>query len=228
MATTHSLRHSVQTTFLFVAFLWLLHLLQFFVDFDLRSLGVLPRTQSGLVGILFAPLIHGSWQHLIANTPPMLLLGSMLMYGYPKSRYGAVIGIWLLSGIGVWMLARGNYHFGASGLTHGIFFYLFVSGILRRDRRSAAILMIAFYMYGGMLLTIFPRDPAISFESHLFGGASGVLFAFLLRHYDPKPERKRYPWERKHGEEDVEEEDDPIIGDQWRGEAAQGLPEEKD
>lgn len=99
MATTHSLRHSVQTTFLFVAFLWMPHLVQFFVDVDLRSLSVLPRTETGLVGILFAPLIQCSWQHLIANTPPILLLVSMLLYGYLKSRYGAVIGIWLPSRI---------------------------------------------------------------------------------------------------------------------------------
>ncbi len=72
------------------------------------------------------------------------------------------------------------------------------------------------------------RDPAISFESHLFGGASGVLFAFLLRQFDPKPERKRYPWERKPGEENVEEEDDPIIGDQWKGEAARNFPKPKE
>jgi membrane associated rhomboid family serine protease len=139
----------------------------------------------------------------------------MLMYGYPISRFWALAGIWLLSGTSVWLFARSSYHFGASGLTHGIFFYLFVGGILRRDRRSAALLMVAFYMYGGMLLTILPVDPGVSFESHFFGAASGAILAYTFRHWDPKPVRKRYAWERRSDEpEDME--DDPIIGDQWK------------
>ncbi|MEH6468250.1 MAG: rhomboid family intramembrane serine protease, partial [Porticoccus sp.] len=102
---------------------------------DLHSLGVYPQTLTGLIGILTGPLIHGSWQHVIGNTLPLLLLGSILIYGYPKSRWWALAIIWLLSGLGVWLFARNSYHFGASGLTHGMFFYLFIGGILRRDKR---------------------------------------------------------------------------------------------
>jgi membrane associated rhomboid family serine protease len=139
-----------------------------------------------------------------------------LIYGYPRSRFWALAGIWLLSGTGVWLFARSSYHFGASGMTHGIFFYLFVGGILRRDRRSAALLMVAFYMYGGMLLTILPHDLGVSFESHFFGAASGAILAYAFRNWDPKPIRKRYAWERHSDETEDMEEDDPIIGDQWR------------
>lgn len=215
MTQLTTIRSSIKVVSVFIVLLWILKLVEFFTGIDLPSHGVLPRKESGLVGVMFGPLIHGSWQHLIANTPPLALLGVMLVYGYPKSRFWAFAGIWLLSGICVWIFARSSYHFGASGLTHGIFFYLFVGGILRRDRRSAAILMIAFYMYGGMLLTIFPREPGISFESHFFGAAAGVLCAFLFRHWDPKPERLRYPWQRNPGEPEAEE-DDPVIGDQWK------------
>ncbi|WP_420887170.1 rhomboid family intramembrane serine protease [Candidatus Litorirhabdus singularis] len=152
---------------------------------------------------------------MIGNTLPLLLLGTMLLYGYPKSRFWALAGIWLLSGAGVWLFARSSYHFGASGLTHGIFFYLFVSGILRRDRRSAALLMIAFYMYGGMLLTILPRDPGVSFESHFFGAMAGAMLAYAFRNWDPKPVRKQYSWQR-NTESDENIDEDPVIGDQWR------------
>ncbi len=142
----------------------------------------------------------------------------MLIYGYPKSRYWALAGIWLMSGIGVWLFARSSFHFGASGITHGVFFYLFIGGILRRDKRSAAILMVAFYLYGGMLLTILPGDPGVSFESHFFGALSGAVFATLFRHWDPLPTRRRYSWERRPGVALASEEEDPIIGEQWRGE----------
>ena len=71
--------------------------------------------------------------------------------------------------------------------------------------------MVAFYFYGGMVLTIFPRDPSISFESHLFGAMAGALCAWLFRDWDPKPELRRYSWQSES-----EGEEDPVIGDQWQ------------
>jgi membrane associated rhomboid family serine protease len=216
MTKDNPLRNSILVATSFAALLWGLKLYELIFGVDLYQLGVYPRAQSGLLGIVTAPLIHGSWQHVIGNTLPTVFLGSMLIYGYPRSRFWALTGIWLLSGAGVWLFARGSYHFGASGLTHGMFFYLFVGGILRRDKRSAALLMLAFYMYGGMLLTILPRDPGVSFESHLFGAIAGAVCAYAFRNWDPKPRRKRYHWEREPDEGEAMEEEDPVIGDQWR------------
>jgi membrane associated rhomboid family serine protease len=216
MTSNNPLRDSVLIATSFTALIWGLKFFEFVLGVDFYNLGVYPRSQSGLLGVITAPLIHGSWEHVIGNTLPLALLGSMLIYGYPRSRFWALAGIWLLSGACVWLFARSSYHFGASGLTHGIFFYLFVGGILRRDRLSAALLMVAFYMYGGMILTILPQDPGVSFESHFFGAASGAFFAYAFRNWDPKPMRKRYTWERRPDEDGDLEEDDPIIGDQWR------------
>ena len=216
MAKENPLRSSIAIATSFVALLWAVKFYELVLGVDFYHLGIYPRSEIGLLGILSAPLIHGSWQHLVGNSLPTLLLGSMLIYGYPKSRYWALAGIWLLSGVGVWLFARSSYHFGASGITHGMFFFLFIGGILRRDKRSAAILMIAFYMYGGMLLTIFPGDPGVSFESHFFGALAGAFCAYIFRDWDPKPKRRRYSWEQETGEDDSPEEADPVIGDQWR------------
>ena len=210
MAKNYSLRGSIFIAVSFVALLWGIKFSEVVLGLDLHHLALYPRTQSGLLGILTAPLIHGSWQHLFGNTLPTVVLTTMLFYGYPRSRYRALVTIWLLCGIAVWLFARSSFHLGASGITHGLFFYLFVGGILRRDKRSAAILMIVFYMYGGMLLTIFPGDPGVSFESHFFGALGGALSAYVFRNRDPKPARKRYSWESEL------EEEDPVIGDQWR------------
>jgi membrane associated rhomboid family serine protease len=215
MTNNNSLRNSILIATSFAVLIWGVKCFEYAMGVELHNLGVYPRAPSGLLGVIAAPLIHGSWQHLVSNTLPVLLLGSMLLYGYPRSRFWALAGIWLLSGTGVWLFARSSYHFGASGLTHGVFFYLFIGGILRRDRRSAALLMVAFYMYGGMLLTILPIDPGVSFESHFFGAASGALLAYVFRNWDPKPTRKRYAWERHPNENEELEEDDPLIGDQW-------------
>jgi membrane associated rhomboid family serine protease len=95
----------------------------------------------------------------------------------------------------VWLFARPSSHIGASGLTHGLMFFVFVAGVLRRDKASAALAMIVFFMYGGMVMSIMPRDADVSFEFHLFGALAGVILAFLFRNSDPKPPRKHYDWE---------------------------------
>ncbi len=170
MKTDNVLRNSILTATAFVVLIWWLKICEVTFGWSFHGLGIYPLNPNGLIGIITAPLIHGSWGHIAGNTLALLLLVSILLYGYPKSRWWTLSIIWLTSGIGVWLFASETYHFGASGLTHGMFFYLFVNGILRRDKRSIVLLMVAFFMYGGMLLTIFPREPGISYEYHFFGG----------------------------------------------------------
>jgi len=203
------LRNSIVIAALMVGVLWCVFIAGLLFRFDLLQFGVLPRTSQGLGGVLLAPLIHGSWAHLIANTLPMLILGSALFYGYPHSRVLTFILIWILSGLGVWLWGRPNLHFGASGVAHGLLFFLFISGVIRQDKLSVVMCFIAFSMYGGMLMTIFPTEPDISFESHFFGAAAGVLCAALFHRWDPKTKPKQYSWEH------VPEQEDPLIGDLW-------------
>jgi membrane associated rhomboid family serine protease len=137
-------------------------------------------------------------------------LASVLYYGYPKSWWKVLSLVWVLSGVGVWLFARQATHIGASGLTHGLFFFLFVASIFRRDKSSVAIMMIAFLLYGGMTMTIFPREEGISFEYHFFGALAGVIAAFIWRDSDPKPVVKRYDWEENIAVDDLD------IGDEWQ------------
>lgn len=190
-----SLLQAVGWMCVFVLFLWSLHALQIVLHTSWVPWGVEPLTLTGLRGIVFAPLIHGSWIHVFSNSLPLILLGTALLYGYPHSRWRTLICIWVISGLGVWLLGRDSYHMGASGLTHGLFYFLFIAGILRRDKRSIALLLLGFFMYGSMILTILPQERGISFESHLFGGVGGVIAALLFSRRDPKPAEKRYSWE---------------------------------
>ena len=163
---------------------------------DYRPLTVTALSLQGLWGLLTAPLLHGSLEHIAANAASLLLLGTLAGSVYPKATLRALPIFWLGSGLGAWLLGDpGSHHLGASGLTHGLMFLVFMLGLLRRDRPSIAAAMIAFLLYGGMLLTVLPQEPGVSWQSHLGGALGGVISAFLLRNADPIPPRKLYSWE---------------------------------
>lgn len=162
---------------------------------DLRDFGIVPRDPAHWIGVLSAPLLHGSLEHLLGNSFGVMLLGTLMVYRYPQSSRIALPLIWLLAGIGTWMIGRPSMHIGASGITHGLMFFVFVSGLIRRDRTSIGAALLAFAFFGGMLVTVLPREPGISWEYHLSGALAGVLAAVLMRKRDPAPARRKYSWE---------------------------------
>ncbi len=196
------LRKAFTITVCFALLLWLIKLMEISLALDLTRYGVYPGRLSGFFGMLWAPLIHGSLSHLFANTAPIIILGTALLYGYPKSARIVLPVVYFGSGLGVWLFARESYHIGASGLSFGMLFFVFTIGTLRWDKRAIALSMALFFLYGSMVWGIFPGDPRISFESHLCGAAIGVALAFILRNHDPAPPKKQYSWE---GDEEADE-----------------------
>jgi membrane associated rhomboid family serine protease len=182
--------------------LWALKLIEYLGGFDFSQFGIYPRHAGGLVGILCAPLIHASVPHLFANTPPIIVIGTMLLYGYPRASSVFLPVLYLGSGIAVWLFAREAYHIGASGIAFGMLFFVLTVGVIRWQRRTIAISLVVFFLYGGMISGIVPGASEISFESHLSGALFGILLAFLLRNLDPGSSRKRYSWENEETESD--------------------------
>jgi membrane associated rhomboid family serine protease len=193
-----------------IASLWTIHFLDQVLDLGLYRLGVYPDTARGLWGLAFAPVIHGSYEHLFLNSPPLFVLATLLLYNYPRAAIVALPVLFVVPSLGTWWFGRPSFHIGASGLTHGLMFFLFVLGILRRDRPAMAVSLIVFFLYGGMIHSILPQSAGVSFEMHLAGALGGILLAPMLSRRDPFPVRIRYQWE------EASEEDDPIIGDLWR------------
>ena len=181
--------------------IWVIWLAGYALGWPISDLGIAPRQASGLIGILTAPLVHGSFEHLVSNTLPLGLLTALALYAYPLATRRALPAIWLLSGLLVWMFARPSHHIGISGIVHGLMFFLFVIGLLRRDRLAVAITLVVFFLYGGMVMTILPREQNVSFEYHAAGALVGLIAAILLRKTDPVPPRKRYDWENESDEE---------------------------
>jgi membrane associated rhomboid family serine protease len=202
-------------TFFFPSFflivLWIIKVSEVVFHFDLSGLGVFPRQLKGIPGILFAPLIHGDFNHLFSNSIPLFILGSGLFYFYRAVAYPVFGWIYFMSGIWVWVSARPAYHIGASGVVYGLASFLFFSGLIRKNNYLMAFSMLVVFLYGSMFWGILPLDLHISWESHLLGGVAGLFCALYFRKMGPQ--REVFDWEKDAGEPidaDIPEETDPL------------------
>ena len=194
----------------FVGILWLIHITSVLFSLELIRFGVYPGVLAGLRGIMFAPLIHGSFTHIFSNTLPLLVLGTAMLLGYPRSSKFVLPVMYFGVGLLVWLFGRESYHVGASGINFGLLAFIFVIGALRWDKRAIALSCLVFFMYGSMIWGIFPTEPGVSFESHFFGAIIGALCAIIFRNVDAKPPEKHYDWE-----DEAEEPDDILEDDNY-------------
>ena len=187
-------RLAVKIGIAFVALLWIIDAVNWSLDLDPDVSGIRPRQWVGLPGILFAPLVHAGFDHLIANTPPLLVLIPAMLFLYPSSSLRALPAVWLGTGIVVWLIGRESVHFGASGLVYGLASFVFVAGLLRRDRRAIAASLVVWFMYGSLVWGVLPATSGVSWETHAAAALIGVVLALALRRLDVPPP-KRYGWE---------------------------------
>jgi len=209
----------------FVALLWLIQLSNWVLGLGPADFGVRPRELAGIPGIFLAPLLHGGFEHLLSNTPPLLVLGTAMLYLYPNSIGIVLPAVYLGSGALVWAFGpERTSHVGASGLVYGLAAYIFVAGMIRRDRRAIGAALLVCFMYGALVWGVFPIQTGVSWQTHLAAALIGVALAFALRRRDIPP-RRRYDWE---------DEPDDVADEQfeWQGErdelADQARPDIRD
>lgn len=168
--------------------LFMIKLFEVTQEMPLYNLGIRPREVTGLLGIITSPLIHGDWQHLVSNASPILGLGWMVGYFYPRASLGVLLHSWWVTGLIVWIVAGGHsWHIGASGVVYAWAFFLVASGLLRKERRRSIVIAIVVAFYGSMLWGLMPGQIGISWESHLAGASVGLVLALIYRHYDIPP-----------------------------------------
>ena len=163
--------------------MWVLELVdQVLLRHRLDRFGIMPRTQIGLRGILFAPLLHGTWQHLMANTLPFAILGWLTLLRGATEFTIATAVTWLVSGAGVWLFAAPRtMHIGASSIIFGYFGFLLSRSYFEQELFSAAVSVVVALLYGPLIWGILPsRRRGISWQGHLFGFVGGILTARYL------------------------------------------------
>jgi membrane associated rhomboid family serine protease len=189
----------------FVLLIWIVFWVEVQFNLSFNYLGIFPKTFVGLRGILFSPFIHGSVEHLYHNSLPLFILSLALFYFYRPIAWKVIIYGILLSGLITWGIGRPSYHIGASGLIYVLASFIFLKGIRTKYFRLVALSLIVVFIYGSMVWYVFPVKENISWEGHLAGLITGLLFAFL---FNPKLEMvEKYDWERA----DYDEENDPFL-----------------
>ena len=173
----------------FLLLLWAVKFFEVSMELSFVEGGVYPRKLNGLQGILFSPLIHGNWKHLVDNSMPVLLLSLAVFYFYRDIAYKIWFLIYFIAGILLWSIGRQAYHIGASGLIYGLAAFMFLSGVIRRVRSLMAISLLVVFWYGSMVWGLLPFDFEVSFEAHITGVVAGVILAVIYRDQGPEPER---------------------------------------
>lgn len=166
----------------FLLLIWVLEIIDFLMfQGALNRYGIRPRSFRGLIGILLAPFLHGSFKHLAANTMPLVTLGWLVMLQNIDYFFVVSAVTVLVSGLGVWLFgATRSVHLGASSLIFGYLGFLLLYGYFERSLWTGIISLFVGLFYGGLIWGILPSRRGVSWQGHLFGFVGGILAARLL------------------------------------------------
>lgn len=167
---------------LMVAAMWILEGIDTVLGGRLDAEGVRPLNTDGLTGILFAPLLHAGWGHLIANTVPLLVVGAIIALSGIRTFVLVTAFGWLISGVLTWLIGGSSTHIGASGIVFAYIVFVIVRGLFTRAPLHIIVGIIAALYYGvGVLGGMLPfGNDGISWQGHLGGAIGGVLAASTL------------------------------------------------
>lgn len=184
-ATVETPRRSsvVRPVLALLALMWVVEVIDAVLPLMMDAWGIQGRTVSGLVGIVLAPVLHGGFGHLIANTVPFLVLGVLVAWR-TRDLFWVVLGvIVVVGGLGVWLFTSpATVTIGASGVVFGFAAYLIASGVLTRHWVDVLVAIGVVLVYGTMLVGVLPFGVAagVSWLAHLTGALAGVLAAVLV------------------------------------------------
>ena len=131
--------------------------------------------------VLTAPFMHGNFQHLIGNSLPFLVLGSLVAFSGLSRFLLTTLIVTVVSGAGIWFFSSpGTVTVGASGLVFGYFGYTVLRGVIERRTVDIVIMICVVLFYGTMIWGVLPQYPGVSWQAHLFGFIGGLLSAYTL------------------------------------------------
>ena len=177
----HSIRDDLTGVVIFLAFIWLMFVLDALLPFlPFERLGLIPRSFRGLDGILTMPFVHKDLGHIISNTVPLAVTLVLLAGSRANSAMIVFLTI-VLSGALLWLFGREARHIGASGLVFGLVAFHIAAGIFEKRMTSILIAVAVGLLYAGTLFRgVLPFQQGVSWDGHLFGAIAGAIVAFAM------------------------------------------------
>lgn len=186
MQKSGQVKATIASVALLLALMWVVGMINALLDYRLSEYGVVPRTVDGLVGIPLMPFLHGSFDHLVVNTMPAIVLGGLAAIHGSKKFLVATAFITLVGGGALWVVGRNAVHIGASGLIFGYFGYLIARAWYTRSLVAVLIAVVVAVVYGGILFGVLPFfQEGVSWEGHLTGLIAGALAARVMWKENP-------------------------------------------
>lgn len=167
----------IEPVIIILFLIWAIFALNFILPVDLNKFGIYPRTIHGLWGIIFSPFLHANIFHIISNSIPFLVLGSMLFLFYTKYALRVFIYSIIISGTLVWVFARPAIHIGMSGVIYAFATFLIFAGFYKKKIASILISILVIVLYGGLIWGLFPNNFYVSWEGHISGAIAGYILA---------------------------------------------------
>ena len=198
----------------FLLIIWAIFYFDVTYKLSLYQYGLKPLSIDGLAGIFTMPLLHSDLGHIASNSFPLLVLGTCLFYFYKEIAYKVFFISYVACGMLVWLFARDNnhlsVHIGASGLIYALAGFLFISGIIRKNKSLFGVSLLITFLYGTIIWGVLPSEyqkaihyiedgKNISWEGHLFGFFTGVVLAYFYRKVGIQ--RPVYSWEINNDED---------------------------
>jgi membrane associated rhomboid family serine protease len=164
-----------------VALMWAIEAINSLDSGRLADDGIYPRNVDRLWGILTAPFLHVSFQHLIDNTVPLVFMGAIIALSGALSLARVTLFVIVIGGLGTWLIApSGSDTVGASGLVFGYATFLMARGFINRSALELVAGVIVGVVWGAALLSSLVPHNGVSWQAHLCGAIAGVLAAWAL------------------------------------------------
>ena len=159
--------------------------------FRLLKYGIEPRVIESLPHIYLMPFLHSSLQHLSNNLIGFTIFSLLCLMRSVRLYLWSSFFIITVSGLLVWLFGRPAVHIGASGWIFGLWSLSIMLALFDRSVLNIVIALAVVFLYGGMIYGIFPNNPGVSFEAHLFGAFAGAMAAWLSVAINKAKRRRR-------------------------------------
>lgn len=164
-----------------LAVLWLFNIINWrFCHSYFNRFGLRPRRLGGLIGIATSPVLHGDFNHLLFNSVPLFFLGLFILSMSVSTFVQVTIIVWVLGGFALWIVGRPGNHIGASGVISGYFGFILVNAYQNPSFTAVFCAAVAFYYFGGILLSLLPGKEGVSWDGHLVGFVTGMVSAAIV------------------------------------------------